>query len=392
MARLTSYDPAVDLAERGDAVRRHPWETERAQFFRSLIAHHLGDGCPRRILDIGAGDGWFAGELSQEMSDGSEVVCWDINYRSADLAADLPDGVIRTADEPTGSFDLVLLLDVIEHVDDDAAFLDSAVLPHVTDRSLVVVSVPAYQSLVLVPRRCPRPPPPLLAPRPAQRARAPVRHPRPRRAVRLADPAAGGRRRPRAHRRPAGHARRRQLVGGRRCHPRGVGGTGPRRRRGPLARRPGRTHAGPVDMGRLPPTRRCRHRRPAPAHDARLHGGGALLQRGTAPRPHPARGVGGRDRCPHPGRRRRVDRRHRRPARQADRRRPRALPGAVARHQPGQGRGRPARPARGRRRRARPGRLLRRRLRHPTRGGGPPRGHAPGRRRDRGRARGAAWR
>jgi SAM-dependent methyltransferase len=147
VARLTSYDPAVDLAERGDAVRRHPWETERAQFFRSLIAHHLGNGCPHRILDIGAGDGWFAGELSQEMSDGSEVVCWDINYRSADLAADLPDRVIRTADEPKGSFDLVLLLDVIEHIDDDATFLDSAVLPHVTERSLVVVSVPAYQSL-----------------------------------------------------------------------------------------------------------------------------------------------------------------------------------------------------------------------------------------------------
>jgi SAM-dependent methyltransferase len=145
--RLTPYDPAVDLAERGDAVRRHPWETERARFFRALIARQLGDGRPRRILDVGAGDGWFAGELSQEMADSSEIVCWDINYRSADLAADLPDRVVRTAEEPEGAFDLVLLLDVIEHVDDDAAFLDAAVLPRVTERSLVVVSVPAYQRL-----------------------------------------------------------------------------------------------------------------------------------------------------------------------------------------------------------------------------------------------------
>jgi SAM-dependent methyltransferase len=147
MAAAGSYDPGVDLAERGDAVRRHPWETERARFFRSLIARHVGASRPRRILDVGAGDGWFAGELSREMAEGSEIVCWDVNYRSADLAADLPDGVIRTADAPEGTFDLALLLDVIEHIDDDAGFLDTAVLPHVAERSLVVVSVPAYQRL-----------------------------------------------------------------------------------------------------------------------------------------------------------------------------------------------------------------------------------------------------
>jgi SAM-dependent methyltransferase len=137
----------VDLAERGDTVRRHPWETERARFFRGLIAHHLGDQRPRRVLDIGAGDGWFAGELSDEMSGDCEIVCWDVNYRSADLRADLPPAVIRTADEPDGMFDLVLLLDVIEHIEDDGGFLDTAVLPHLTERSLVVVSVPAYQRL-----------------------------------------------------------------------------------------------------------------------------------------------------------------------------------------------------------------------------------------------------
>lgn len=137
----------MDLAERGDGLRRHPWETARARFFRSLIARHVGDDRPRRILDVGAGDGWFAGELSHELAEGSEVVCWDINYRSADLAADLPDGVVRTADEPAGTFDLILLLDVIEHIEDDAAFLDESVLPHAGDRSLVVVSVPAYQRL-----------------------------------------------------------------------------------------------------------------------------------------------------------------------------------------------------------------------------------------------------
>jgi SAM-dependent methyltransferase len=145
--RAVVYDPGVDLAERGDGLRRHPWETERARFFRHLIARHVGDDPPRRILDVGAGDGWFAGELNRELAASAEIVCWDINYRSADLAADLPNGVVRTADEPEGTFDLVLLFDVIEHVEDDAAFLDHSVLPHVNERSLVMVSVPAYQRL-----------------------------------------------------------------------------------------------------------------------------------------------------------------------------------------------------------------------------------------------------
>lgn len=137
----------MDLAERGDTERRHPWETQRARFFRSLIASYVGDDPPRRILDVGAGDGWFAGELSQAMADRSEIVCWDVNYRSADLDVGLPPGVVRTADKPTGTFDLALLLDVIEHIEDDAAFLDDSVLPHLTDRSIVIVSVPAHPRL-----------------------------------------------------------------------------------------------------------------------------------------------------------------------------------------------------------------------------------------------------
>jgi SAM-dependent methyltransferase len=139
--------PGVDLAERGDSADRHPWETERVRFFRSLIAHHLGGRPARRVLDVGAGDAWFAGELSRETLHGAEIVCWDVNYRAGDLDAELPEGVVLTADEPDGTFDLVLLLDVIEHISDDAAFLDRRVLPHVTRDSLVVVSVPAYQGL-----------------------------------------------------------------------------------------------------------------------------------------------------------------------------------------------------------------------------------------------------
>jgi len=137
----------VDLAESRNTVRRHPWESERARFFRGLIDRHVADDPPRRILDVGAGDGWFAGELRRTWTDQAEIACWDVNYSHADLDVDLPAGMVRTTDEPAGLFDLVLLLDVIEHIEDDAGFLDGSVLPHLSPSSLVVVSVPAYQAL-----------------------------------------------------------------------------------------------------------------------------------------------------------------------------------------------------------------------------------------------------
>jgi SAM-dependent methyltransferase len=136
----------VDLREQSDTGRRHPWETARAGFFRSLIARHTAPGGPRRVLDVGAGDGWFAGELGREAA-GAAIVCWDVNYRSAELAADLPAGIVRTATEPQGAFDLVLLLDVVEHVEDDGGFLDRSIVPHVDAGGVVIVSVPAYQAL-----------------------------------------------------------------------------------------------------------------------------------------------------------------------------------------------------------------------------------------------------
>jgi SAM-dependent methyltransferase len=137
----------MDLAERTGSAQRHPWETTRAAFVRGLVDRYLGGRTPRRVLDVGAGDGWFAHELQRELDAGTEVVCWDVNYSGADLAADLPASVVRTVAPPAGPFDVALLLDVIEHVDDDRAFLDEAVLPLLGPDALLVVTVPAYQGL-----------------------------------------------------------------------------------------------------------------------------------------------------------------------------------------------------------------------------------------------------
>ena len=137
----------MDLSERGAATARHPWEVVRAEFFRNLIASSVDLAGVREVVDVGAGDGWFAQEMVPMLDDAAHVTCWDINYSEDDLVADLPAGVLRTATRPSARAELVTLLDVIEHVPDDRTFLRDAVAPLLTDDARLVVSVPAHPGL-----------------------------------------------------------------------------------------------------------------------------------------------------------------------------------------------------------------------------------------------------
>jgi hypothetical protein len=112
-----------------------------------VASDHIDLETCARVLDIGAGDGWFADELRRDLPPDGEIVCWDVNYSPDDLAAPVPEGLHRTTEAPEGTFDLVLLLDVLEHIADDRAFLDRAVAPRLHANSVLLVSVPAYQML-----------------------------------------------------------------------------------------------------------------------------------------------------------------------------------------------------------------------------------------------------
>jgi 2-polyprenyl-3-methyl-5-hydroxy-6-metoxy-1,4-benzoquinol methylase len=139
----------VDLKERppGEDVRRHPWEIARARSYRRLIAAHTDVQAARRVLDIGAGDGWFASDIRRDLEPTATIVCWDVNYRSEDLATPAGPGIIRTAEQPPGPFDIVLALDVLEHIELDEPFLADVFVPSMADDGVGLLSVPAHPRL-----------------------------------------------------------------------------------------------------------------------------------------------------------------------------------------------------------------------------------------------------
>jgi SAM-dependent methyltransferase len=141
----------MDLVERKDgSSQRHPWEVARCEFFLHLLKQNDLLGGTVKWLDVGAGDAWFARQLERLLDPDATVTCWDINYSAEDLAeaANAPgDGVVLTATRPNDKFERVLMLDVIEHIEDDQEFVEGVAGDLLADGGVLLLSVPAYQRL-----------------------------------------------------------------------------------------------------------------------------------------------------------------------------------------------------------------------------------------------------
>ncbi|HWL43527.1 MAG TPA: methyltransferase domain-containing protein [Ilumatobacter sp.] len=135
----------MDLSERGAGAARHPWEVERFRAYRRVLADH-GALSARRILDVGAGDGWFGESLITDLPHVEQLVCWDVNYSEYELTTDDPR-VTRTVEVPEPGFDLVLVLDVLEHIEDPAGFVTSALAPVSGPGTPALVAVPGHPAL-----------------------------------------------------------------------------------------------------------------------------------------------------------------------------------------------------------------------------------------------------
>jgi 2-polyprenyl-3-methyl-5-hydroxy-6-metoxy-1,4-benzoquinol methylase len=129
---------------------RHPWELSRLNFFADIVSGTLGPETPARILDVGAGDGWVSNELSHKLPALNTITCWDINYtpEPVDRSGMKPGPVLEfVQQQPEGKFDLIMMLDVLEHVEDDRQFLESLISNNLNERGYLLISVPAWPGL-----------------------------------------------------------------------------------------------------------------------------------------------------------------------------------------------------------------------------------------------------
>ena len=109
------------------------------------VSKWLGDTQLKTILDVGAGSGFFSSYLL-EYSSAQEAWCVDINYEADSDTTHSGKPMHFRKSVGQVEADLVLLMDVLEHVEDDIGLLMEYVAK-VPKAAKILVSVPAFKFL-----------------------------------------------------------------------------------------------------------------------------------------------------------------------------------------------------------------------------------------------------
>ena len=110
-----------------------------------MMLSHLNGLKLDSVMDIGSGSGFFARQILQNTSS-REVICVDPGY-DADLAEEVGTKTLRfVRSVETADCDLMVMMDVLEHIEDDVGFLgDYAGMAQ--PGTHLFVTVPAFQFL-----------------------------------------------------------------------------------------------------------------------------------------------------------------------------------------------------------------------------------------------------
>jgi SAM-dependent methyltransferase len=142
----------MDLCEKKAGYdQRHPWESSRIGALMDILMNDALLGRQVMVLDVGCGDGFVSRELhktrrfnsitgvdtylsGQQMAELSSQ-CAEITYYN-DYRQLLEKG-----------YDLILMLDVIEHIENDKGFVSEIVSKYMATEGCILVTAPAFQSL-----------------------------------------------------------------------------------------------------------------------------------------------------------------------------------------------------------------------------------------------------
>jgi len=134
----------ADIKEKVKNTKRHPWEVCRAKYILKIISEC---GSISKIADIGAGDLFFSNFLVKNLTD-VQIVAIDSSFETLDCENDRITKIRNVSELPKDEYDLIILMDVLEHVEHDYDFLNqimSRILR--TKKSYIIITVPAHQKL-----------------------------------------------------------------------------------------------------------------------------------------------------------------------------------------------------------------------------------------------------
>ncbi|WP_127960412.1 class I SAM-dependent methyltransferase [Serratia microhaemolytica] len=125
----------------GDKIENHWYYRSKSKAMMRFLNGYV----PDKILDVGAGSGFFSQHLLSN-TNATEAWCVDISYQS-DFDDNKFDKMIHYRREISDvGVDLVLFMDVLEHVDNDVMLLKEYV-DKVPKGCQFLISVPAFQFL-----------------------------------------------------------------------------------------------------------------------------------------------------------------------------------------------------------------------------------------------------
>lgn len=132
----------MDLSENKPAKFRHPWELSRTDVITKELSQLSIKGA---ILDIGCGDAYFDEKLISQFPNIDFLYGIDINLQESIHKEKAH--YLNNYDGIRGmKFDYILLMDVIEHIENDSEFMDS-IRNYLKPDGKILITVPAFQSL-----------------------------------------------------------------------------------------------------------------------------------------------------------------------------------------------------------------------------------------------------